>query len=165
MRNKGSQIKNHKLRGEWAELRFMARAAELGLSVSKPWGESSRYDVGVEYHGQFLRVQVKSTIYKVGQSYVCNTRPDNHNQPYTPGQIDFMAAYVIPEDVWYILPARVATALKGNIWLSPHKPEHKYQQYMEAWQLLRGMKRSRTLPSAPPSARLATDNQQLTADS
>src|SRR3979411_2527569 len=107
MRNRGKDIKNHKLRGEWAELRFMARAAEHGLGVSKPWGESARYDVGVEYEGRFLRVQVKSTVYKVGKSYVCNTRPDNDYQPYTIGQIDFMAAYVIPDDVWYILPARV----------------------------------------------------------
>jgi hypothetical protein len=137
MRNQRNHIKNHKLRGEWAELRFMARAAELGLSVSKPWGESARYDVGIEHHGRFLRVQVKSTIYQVGGSYVCNTRSDSHNHPYTCGQIDFMAAYVIPEDVWYILPACVATALKGNIWLSPHKSGHKYQQYMEAWQLLK----------------------------
>ena len=111
MKNRGSQIRNQKLRGEWAELRFMARAAEHGLGVSKPWGESARCDVGVEHNVRYLRVQVKSTIYQVGASYVCNTRPDNDYQPYTCGQIDFMAAYVIPEDVWYILPARVATAL------------------------------------------------------
>lgn len=141
MRDCGANIKNHKLRGEWAELRFMARAAEQGLGVSKPWGESARYDVGVEYEGRFLRVQVKSTIYKVGKSYVCNTRPDNNDQPYTMGQIDFMAAYVIPDDVWYILPARVATALKGNIWLSPHRKGHKYERYVEAWELLKQTKR------------------------
>src|SRR5438876_2244079 len=57
-------IKDHKQRGEWAELRFMARAAEHGLSVSKPWGDSQRYDVTVEHNGRFLRVQVKSTVAK-----------------------------------------------------------------------------------------------------
>jgi hypothetical protein len=51
-------IKNPKRRGEWAELRFMAAAAEHGLSVSKPWGDSERYDVGVESNGQYRRVQV-----------------------------------------------------------------------------------------------------------
>ena len=44
----GSLIKNCKERGEWAELCFMARAAELGLKVSKPYGDSASYDVGVE---------------------------------------------------------------------------------------------------------------------
>jgi hypothetical protein len=139
MKKCGANIKNHELRGEWAELRFMARAAEQGLGVSKPWGESARYDVGVEYKGRFLRVQVKSTLYKVGKSYVCNTRPDNDHQPYTLDQIDFMAAYVIPIDVWYILPAKVATAL-GNIWLSPHLKGHKYERYVEAWALLKQKK-------------------------
>ena len=57
----GAQIKNSKLRGEWAELRFMSRAAEHGLMLSKPWGDSAPYDVMIEHHGRVLRVQVKST--------------------------------------------------------------------------------------------------------
>ncbi len=133
----GARIKNHKKRGEWAELVFMARVKELGFGLLRPWGESSPYDVGVEWEGRFWRVQVKSTIYKVGHAYVCNTRPDNDYRPYTVKQIDFLAAYVIPANVWYIVPARVATKLKGNIWLSPHKPGHKYEPFMEAWELLR----------------------------
>ena len=137
----GALIKNHKLRGEWAELVFMARAKQMGLGVPTPWGESSRYDVMLEHEGRYMRVQVKSTIYRVGNAYVCNTRPDNDDQPYTTRQIDFLAAYVIPANVWYILPAKVATRLKGNIWLSPHKKGHKYEPFMEAWELLRGCDR------------------------
>lgn len=114
----------------------MARAAENGLTVTKPWGESARYDVAVEREGVFLRVQVKSTAYRVGKAYVCNVRSDNHLHPYSEQEIDYLAAYVIPEDIWYILPARVAVALKGNIWLSPLKPGHKYERYKEAWELL-----------------------------
>jgi hypothetical protein len=133
----GAAIKSHKERGEWAELQFMARATGMGFGVAKPWGESRPYDVGIEQDGRYMRVQVKSTIYKVGNSYVCNTRPDNDLRPYTMAQIDFMAAYVIPVDVWYIIPARVATALKGNIWLSPHKKGHKYECFMEEWELLK----------------------------
>ena len=133
----GAGIKNHKLRGEWAELVFMARVKELGFGLVRPWGESSRYDVGVEWEERYMRVQVKSTIYKVGHSYVCNTRPDNDKRPYTVRQIDFLAAYVIPVNVWYIVPARVVTRLKGNIWLSPQKSGHKYEAFMEAWELFR----------------------------
>jgi len=136
-RRLGARIKNHKLRGEWAELVFMARVREMGFGLVRPWGESSRYDVGVEWEGRYMRVQVKSTIYKVGHSYVCNTRPDSDHNLYTVEQIDFMAAYVIPADVWYIVPAVVATKLRGDIWLSPHKKEHKYERFMEAWGLLK----------------------------
>src|SRR5438552_12970322 len=51
-----------KRRGEWVELQFMARAAAHGLTVSKPWGDSARYDFIVEQRGRFRRVQVKSTL-------------------------------------------------------------------------------------------------------
>ncbi len=40
--------------------------------------------------------------------------PDNDRRPYTVQQIDFLAAYVIPVNVWYIVPAKVATRLKGK---------------------------------------------------
>jgi len=60
--NPGSLIKNSKLRGEWVELRFMTRAAEHGVMVSKPWGDSAPYDFMIEHNGRVLRVQVKSTM-------------------------------------------------------------------------------------------------------
>ena len=61
MNELGMDIKHPKRRGEWAELRFMACAAENGLRVTKPWGDCSSYDFAVEHNGHFLRVQVKST--------------------------------------------------------------------------------------------------------
>src|SRR6266481_9838183 len=44
MRNRGQHIPHPKLRGEWAELRFQLRAAELGLILAKPCGDCSPYD-------------------------------------------------------------------------------------------------------------------------
>src|SRR5438045_9492092 len=61
----GINPKHSKLRGELAELRFMTRAAEWGLRVIKPWGDSAGYDLVVEQGGRFLRVQVKAINYKV----------------------------------------------------------------------------------------------------
>ena len=37
----------------------MAKAAKFGLRISKPWGESTRYDMVIETGGRFLRVQIK----------------------------------------------------------------------------------------------------------
>jgi hypothetical protein len=168
----GGQIKNSKLRGEWAELRFMTRAAERGLMISKPWGDSARYDLMIEHHGRVLRIQVKSTMRIVRGCYRCHlpTLPHCHpeatafSSPKDPGaprdasrtlrgnksrvrraskseallqnQIDFVAAYIIPLDLWYILPAPVTTRLHGHISLSPHRKGHKYEPYLEAWHLL-----------------------------
>jgi len=133
------RIKKPKQQGEWAELQFMARAAENGLKVSKPWGESGQYDVVVEHNGQLLRVQVKSTMFKAWSSWVCNVRPDATTPRYTWRNFDFLAAYIIPLDIWYIVPSRVAAKIT-NIWLSPHKKNHRYERYKEAWKLLKQKK-------------------------
>ena len=42
----------------------MAKAAELGFKLSRPWGDSATYDVVIELKGRFVRVQVKSTMCK-----------------------------------------------------------------------------------------------------
>jgi len=135
--NRGSKIKDHKQRGEWAELSFMARAAERGLRVSKPWGDSARYDFAVEHQGKFLRVQVKSTIAEFCDGYVCSIK-SSRGQHYTCDQVDFFAIVVIPEDAWYIFPAEVITKLKGHFMLNPRRKGQKYEPYLEAWNLLCG---------------------------
>ena len=52
-------------------------------------------------------------------------------------EIDFVAAYIIPLDLWYIIPAGVVAMRKGSIWLAPWKRQSKYERYLEAWHLLR----------------------------
>jgi hypothetical protein len=144
----GTHIQNSKLRGEWAELRFMTRAAEHGIMVSRPWGDSAPYDLMLERNGRVLLVQVKSTMRIVRGIYRCHVPYARANGetsvPPVPGrrpasrhsQIDFVAAYIIPEDLWYILPAPIVIGLSGHISLSPHRKGHKYEPYQEAWHLL-----------------------------
>ncbi len=49
-----------------------------------------------------------------------------------------MAVYVIPKDVWYIIPASVVIHGKRTaIPLHPSNPTGKYEAYKEAWDLLR----------------------------
>ena len=52
-------------------------------------------------------------------------------------EIDFVAAYIIPLDLWYIIPAGVVAKRKGSIWLAPWNRRSKYERYLEAWHLLR----------------------------
>jgi len=52
-----------KEQGDWAELCFMARARQMGLTVLKPYGDSSAYDVRIDVGGRLLRVQTKSTTF------------------------------------------------------------------------------------------------------
>ncbi len=56
--------------------------------------------------------------------------------PYSPKDIDFIAAYVIPTDTWYILPIK-ATNHQSDILLTPHSNQAKHEKYKEAWHLLK----------------------------
>jgi hypothetical protein len=137
MKVSGATIEDCKERGEWAELRFMARASEFGLHICKPWGDSRRYDFAVEYEGKFLRVQVKSTTCKRNNSYICSLRSRN-TPPYTSAQIDFVAAYIIPKNIWFIFPVAVVAKCNRALVLSPHLEISKHGAYEEAWHLMRG---------------------------
>ena len=133
MKNPGMYIRHPKARGEWAELRFMTRATELGFIVAKPQGDSAPFDLALAYADHFVRVQVKCTISHRGNSCKCHL--DSNGVPYRPDQIDFFAACVIPHP-WYILPIE-ATNRQPDILLTPHHKNAKYEKYKEAWHLLK----------------------------
>ena len=206
-----------KRRGELAELAFALKAASLGFGVSRPWGDSERYDfildadalhssahapqkargdssnLGAPSPGHTLlktrdtsgpggskaergipaaadrtsahhapakkprhtpplsdappsppsrlwRVQVKGSTQIINGLYHVNScrRVAGHAIPYTPAEIDFFAAYIIPEDTWYILPLH---ALHGVTSLLFRRRRDRrpglYDAYREAWHLLR----------------------------
>jgi len=123
------------MRGEWAESVFMARAGELGFAVSRPWGDSRSFDFVVGQPGHFVSVQVKSTVCRAGGGYECCIK-GKKDEPYEPGSFDFLAAYVVLEDVWYILPA-AKVAGRETVCLFSKSKYARYEDYQEAWQLLR----------------------------
>lgn len=143
-KNDWEQFSNFKQRGEWVELQFMARAAQRGFAISKPWGDTQPYDVGIAYGPNFLRVQVKSTTSRVGAGYRCQFLP-NHKKKhdYSLKEIDLFAAYVIPEDAWYLIPAVLLLGKRRRTMamLCPMRPPAKkasycYECYREDWSLL-----------------------------
>ena len=160
--NDWDQFSNFKQRGEWVELQFMAQAARRRFAINKPWGETLAYDVGIEHAPNFLRVQVKSTTTRSGAGYRCMFMP-NHKKKrdYSLKEIDLFAAYVIPEDAWYLIPAVLLLGKRRRFMaaLCPVVPpakraSYRYEGYREAWKLLT---RSRAelaqchVPPSPPS--------------
>ena len=126
-----------KERGEWVELCFMALAAGMGMYVSKPYGESRRYDVLVEANGRIWRVQVKSTIYRRrGNEYSLNVMGPGRKR-YEEGTVDFFAVYLIPADEWYIIPYE-ALGKRLTLHFAPGGKRQKYAKYREAWHPLTG---------------------------
>ncbi|MFZ0862867.1 MAG: group I intron-associated PD-(D/E)XK endonuclease [Candidatus Sulfotelmatobacter sp.] len=130
-----------KQRGEWVELQFMAQAALHGYHVLKPWGDSLTYDAGIETVGRLVRVQVKSSSFQRGTGYYCEFKPRNYRKGYSLKQVDLFAAYVIPTNAWYLIPAAALLryAIQG-LMLCPVKPPQRcpytYEKYREAWGLL-----------------------------
>jgi hypothetical protein len=129
------KFKNCKKRGEWAELVFAMRAVALGLHLARPWGESCGYDFVVDQGRRMARVQVKSTIFHEGEGYSCSLK--DSRGPYKKNSSDYVAAYVIPENLWYILPEKIVRGM-WCVGLHPELEVSKYGEYLEAWHLLTG---------------------------
>jgi PD-(D/E)XK nuclease superfamily protein len=148
-RGKPANFRNHKERGEWTELQFMARTQELGFRVNKPYGDSAPYDVAVEEGGRFQRVQVKCTDHYAEYAY--RSVFHSNDRRYTKEEVDFFAIYIIPEKVWYIFPAEVLIRLRFSVRLNPRNPKQKYARYLEAWGLLRDLGGQHELGAASTS--------------
>jgi hypothetical protein len=128
-----------KKRGELAELAFLYKAVTLGFPVSKTYGDSDRYDFIVHSGPRFLKVQVKSSSQFVHGSYPMNAkrRVKDHLIPYTPAEIDFLAAYIAPEDAWFIIPIQALESRTSFRLYRQQSPQQgPYGNYREAWYLM-----------------------------
>jgi hypothetical protein len=90
-----------------------------------------------------VRVQVKSTSCRVGVGYHCEFERSSRSSPYTLKQVDFFAACIIPENAWYLIPARalaIGDRVKTGAMLCPTQrtkaSRYHYESYREAWPLL-----------------------------
>jgi PD-(D/E)XK nuclease superfamily protein len=138
------KFRNFKERGEWVEAQFIAEALGRGFTVLKPWGDSRPFDVALNFGNRIVRVQVKSTSYRLGTGYRCEFQTNFHGRQYNLQLLDLFAAYVIPQKTWYLIPAPVlfsggqeptSTMLFP---MQPHNPDaYRYERYREAWRLLR----------------------------
>ena len=127
-------------RGNLAELAFMRKAASLGFSVAKPWGEGERYDLIVRVENVCWRVQVKSVLAKTQRRlhYRIKTSGQDRRKGYTfysANEIDFLVAYVFPEDLWYVFPASVV-AKRRVVCVTPRSKRSSFEKYREAWKLM-----------------------------
>lgn len=142
-----------KKRGEAAEAAFLARATYLGFSVLHPWGESNHYDAAVDLGRKMLRVQVKSAAAFHDGYTIKATGANGH--VYTADEIDFLVGYIVPENIWYIIPVE-SVGSRGTIKLRPHSRRLKrpiYERYREAWCLLDCSRRKRGLKDIPTACR------------
>jgi hypothetical protein len=129
---------NPKRTGELAEAAFLLKAETLGLRVSKPWGDSERYDFLLDSAGRLSRVQIKCTAtvsaggYEVQSTY-CDKKAKGK---YTAADVDFLVAYILPLDLWYIIPAAAFPA-SASLRFYPGRESRRprFEHFREAWHL------------------------------
>ncbi len=122
--------------GALAELEFALRAAALGLRVARPVCDTAAYDFVVDSGRALSRVQVKSvSVGHAGRYHLGCGSGSSSKRPYTRRQIDLLAAYIVPEDTWFLIPVEAFTP-RRTIHLCPHNPHHRFARYREAWDLL-----------------------------
>src|SRR5882762_12038626 len=130
-----------KRRGELSELAFIFKATSLGFHVSKPYGDSERYDFILDAGPRLWRIQIKSTTTLMCGLYRINShRRTNHGVvPYHPAEIDFLIAHVIPEDTWFLLPIALIQHRTSVLFPPRRHPRQRalFAAYREAWHLLR----------------------------
>ena len=73
-----------------------------GFGVSKPWGDSERYDFILNAGRVLWRVQIKSIF---SRRYYQISAAGSSGIPYTSDEIDFLVVYISPRDMWYVFGA------------------------------------------------------------
>jgi hypothetical protein len=126
-----------KRRGEVAEAAFLVKTASLGFTVAKPWGESDRFDFFVDSGFHCWRVQVKSAHCDGTNGYSFHACGNVQSEVYTAKDIDFLVAYIAPEDVWYVVPVAVFERIKSlKFFPSSRRRMSRFEKFREAWCLM-----------------------------
>lgn len=138
---------NSKRSGEISEAAFLHKAISMGFRVTKPWGDSERYDFVLDSGKRLWRVQIKCTATLHAGGY--------HIQPihyvygerklvYTEDEIDVLAAHIVPLNVWYVVPVQ-ALAQGASLRLYPEGgcERARFEKYREAWDGSAGRARRR----------------------
>src|SRR5579862_1245917 len=138
--------------GEAVEAAFLAKASMLGIGVAKPWGDSRPYDFIVDCGpGLLWRVQVKCATSHRGTR--CDARAAGSGEVYTLEDIDFLAAYVISKNLWYVVPAE-AFVPRVTVHFN-HGPlsQGMFEMFRETWCLLGCSARARSKFHTPRRCR------------
>ena len=132
---------NRKHIGNLTEMEFMLQAATRGFSVAKPFGDNEHYDVLVDARPHLWRVQVKSAIDSHARHFQVPSHWMAYKRliPYTPADIDFLAAFIRRHQIWYLIPIE-ATRNRLAFNLYPfgihRRSAGEFEKYREAWHLL-----------------------------
>lgn len=124
--------------GHKGEILFEYFAADQDWEVSKPFGNSDKYDYVVNDKEKLFTVQVKTCkskkagsptdVYEVISCKYKRGKKEN----YEKGDFDYFAFVILEEKVLYLIPAKLAIK-RSSVMLYPHRPEKdkKWGKYLK----------------------------------
>lgn len=121
---------NTNQKGKVTELKVLLKATELGIDVSIPYGDKSRYDQIWEINNKLYRIQIKTSHYKDGNKsaiqFNCYSSSNGKRLLYTKEQIDYFCTcwedkvYLVPVEkcstektLWFTLPKQCINCSKA----------------------------------------------------
>ena len=130
--------------GDIAESIFVTRCLMANIEPVKPFGDNRKYDFITEHNGKKLKVQVKctdvvgknpsgSSRFKINTCYGSKSKTK-----YTKDEIDFIAAFVFPEQMWYIIPVEEVTESSVTLYPQIENSDGKYEKFRNKFKLLKG---------------------------
>lgn len=136
-------VGKNKHTGELGELKVAAKITELGGQVSFPHGDSCGYDLLADVGGKVTKVQVKSSTYQEGNSWsISCSRGHASKTPYSAADCELIVCSV-PYGYYVIPVAVLKNKVKIRLWEPgtnrywKKTPSCKYEEYREAWHLLK----------------------------
>jgi hypothetical protein len=88
---------------------------------------------------ELVEGSLRSTAYESHRGYAVHTYVYVRRKmvALTADHIDCIVAYIVPLDLWYVLPVEDFSPCK-NLWFYPHgsKKGSRFENYREAWWLL-----------------------------
>jgi hypothetical protein len=119
--------------GAIAESKFMTECLERDFEPHLPTTPMP-WDFIVTCPAGTLKVQVKSSQTKYGQSYHVTTSTGCTNKEAVSKDVDVVACYISPEKMWWLIPRFDLTGKTAKLNPEPTS-KNKYKKYQENWSI------------------------------
>ena len=134
------KVKENKKKGSFYEYKFFAEAMKRGYEIFVPAGDHLPQDCHlVNSDNEVFRIQIKGTDteYKKWKTpryrIAAKTGRSKKVQRISCEKVDYLAAYIEPHDLFYIVPCEKIKAT--NLWVYPDMESSKgqFEKYKDYW--------------------------------
>lgn len=124
--------------GIFAESIFITKCLSRNIAINSPVADIHGYDFLLDMPSGFKKIQVKSVCRPCikKHSYSVSICRGFDKRSYTKGDYDYVAAYLIQDDIWYIIPFD-EIGERITIRIFPKSDKSKWNGYKEAFHLLK----------------------------